>query len=597
MIKREGAKMKLLNLCSVVWCSLAVAIFGCLYDNEALASQTEALPTMQEARGMNDGTVGIVFHYEDLYRQLTDNMKSVLDKGNEIRLVQSIGDNHVQTIYDMLYLKGIDLGIVHSDVLEFMERTQYFPVEKKWIRYLVKLFDEKVVIIANSAYKRIEDLSGRPVNFSKAGKGRYITGTLLFDTLGINAEPLEINKKVALKKVKSGEIAAMVYLIEEMVPEFHGLTADDNVRLLAIPQTKKLLKIYNPTELTHEDFPNLIPEGESTPSIAVGVMLASYNWPPDNWRHEKVARFVEAFVSKFEEFKNPRYHPAWKNVSLMTEVPRWSRLPVMDILVQEKIAFLEEKQAAQKQQDTTDLEEVKARLTDELAKTENPDEFLEGFLEYLRERQGEAVKKPKAVKKPAAHVSRTSKASVNVGKDQSQVKKAPPSKPEKSKEKIVFVSSVMVPPDMGGLAGGDAKCNALAKSANLPGTYVAWLSDSSTSARERLTPGAGPFVRVDGIVIAEDIPDLLDGNITNPISITEKGKPFQPMVWTGTDASGTGENGFYCADWSMSSTAVKAIYGKAGRVDKSWTDIGTRNINCSVSPDSSVTISIYCFQR
>jgi len=386
--------MKLLNLFSVVWCSLAVAIFGCLYDNEALASQTEAFPTMQEARRMNDGTVGIVFHYENIYLRLTDNMKTALDKANEIRLVQSLGDNHVQTIYDMLYLKGIDLGIVHSDVLEFMARTQSFPVGKKQIRYLAKLFEAKVVIIANSAYKRIEDLSGRPVNFSKAGKGRYITGTLLFDTLGINAEPLEINKKVALKKVKSGEIAAMVYLIEEMVPEFHGLTADDNVRLLAIPQTKKLLKIYNPTELTHEDFPNLIPEGESRPSIAVGVMLASYNWPPDNWRHEKVARFVEAFVSKFEEFKNPRYHPAWKNVSLMTEVPRWSRLPVMDILVQEKIAFLESKQAAQEQQEDKDLEEVKARLAEELAKMKSPEEFLEGFLEYLRERQGEGTKKP-----------------------------------------------------------------------------------------------------------------------------------------------------------------------------------------------------------
>jgi hypothetical protein len=300
---------------------------------------------------------------------------------------------------------------------------------------------------------------------------------------------------------------------------------------------------------------------------------------------------VEAFVSKFDEFKDPRYHPAWKNVSLLAEVPRWSRLPVMDILVQEKIAFLEDEQAAHKQQDAKDLEEVKARLADELAKTENPDELLAGFLEYLREQQGEAVKKP------AAHVGRTSKASANDGKDQSQVKKGPLSKPVTSKEKIVFVSSVMVPPDVGGLAGADAKCNALAQSANLPGTYVAWLSDSSTSAKERLTPGAGPFVRVDGIIVAKDIPDLLDGNITNPISMTEKGKPFQPMVWTGTDASGAGENGFYCADWSMSSTAVKAIYGKAGRVDKSWTDIGTRNINCSVSPDSSVTISIYCFQQ
>jgi hypothetical protein len=103
---------------------------------------------------------------------------------------------------------------------------------------------------------------------------------------------------------------------------------------------------------------------------------------------------VEAFVSKFDEFKDPRYDPAWKNVSLLADVPRWSRLPVMDILVQEKIAFQEAQRVNRDKKEAQDLEEVKARLAEELAKTKSPEEFLEGFLEYLRERQGEGIKKP-----------------------------------------------------------------------------------------------------------------------------------------------------------------------------------------------------------
>ena len=93
----------------------------------------------------------------------------------------------------------------------------------------------------------------------------------------------------------------------------------------------------------------------------------------------------------YELCSSPQHDPAWKNVTLTAEVPQWSRLPIMEILAQEKIAFQETQQA--KKKEAKDLEEVKARLAEELANTESPEEFLEKFLEYLSQRQGEGTKK------------------------------------------------------------------------------------------------------------------------------------------------------------------------------------------------------------
>jgi hypothetical protein len=69
---------------------------------------------------------------------------------------------------------------------------------------------------------------------------------------------------------------------------------------------------------------------------------------------------------------------------------------------------------------------------------------------------------------------------------------------------FVFVtSSAHAPIELGpDLGAADAICAARATEANLPGTYVAWLSTSTRQARDRLA-GARGWVRVDGRPVAD----------------------------------------------------------------------------------------------
>src|SRR5262249_28544146 len=65
----------------------------------------------------------------------------------------------------------------------------------------------------------------------------------------------------------------------------------------------------------------------------------------------------------------------------------------------------------------------------------------------------------------------------------------------------------------GGLAGADTFCQGLATAAGLPGVFKAWLSDSTATAKDRLTHAVGPYVLRHGGVVANDWADLTSGSL------------------------------------------------------------------------------------
>ena len=88
-------------------------------------------------------------------------------------------------------------------------------------------------------------------------------------------------------------------------------------------------------------------------------------------------------------------------------------------------------------------------------------------------------------------------------------------------QKIVFASSATFDGNLGGLAGGDAKCQALAVAAGLKGTYRVWASDVTGTPLTRFTKANIPYARRDGVVVANNFADLIDGALLAPINLSE----------------------------------------------------------------------------
>jgi hypothetical protein len=146
--------------------------------------------------------------------------------------------------------------------------------------------------------------------------------------------------------------------------------------------------------------------------------------------------------------------------------------------------------------------------------------------------------------------------------------------------------------DLGGLAGADAHCVALAKTAGSTQTnWRAYLSttlpggDAGENARQRI--GKGPWHNAKGVMVAKSVDDLhLEGvNINKQTALTEKGevvggsgdKPNMHDILTGSDPMGmfsTAGGDTTCGNWTKSADGSAIV----GHHDRSGLKKATRHM-------------------
>jgi hypothetical protein len=77
--------------------------------------------------------------------------------------------------------------------------------------------------------------------------------------------------------------------------------------------------------LVADDYPELIDTDGSVSTVAVGNVLAVYNWHPGTERYRRVERFVHAFFDRLHDLRSPPYHPKWREINIAAPVPGWTR--------------------------------------------------------------------------------------------------------------------------------------------------------------------------------------------------------------------------------------------------------------------------------
>ena len=275
---------------------------------------------------VNGGVVGVVSGgVTGTYVRIAADLANALDDGYQLRVLPIIGKGSVRNIEDLLLLRGIDVAIVQSDVLDFYKRAELVPNIEGKIRYITKLYNEEVHVLARSEYGTIDDLAGKRVNFGTEGSGTFMTASIIFDDLGIDVDVQSDPEPIALEKLRAGEIDAMVFVGGKPVAFIGEVDRSEQLRLLAIPPAR-IKAAYLPSELTPDIYPNLIDAGDPVETVAVSAVLAAYNWPADHPRRQKLNRFIESFSANFSRLLEPPFHPKWREIELSAQVPGWQRV-------------------------------------------------------------------------------------------------------------------------------------------------------------------------------------------------------------------------------------------------------------------------------
>jgi TRAP transporter TAXI family solute receptor len=275
---------------------------------------------------MNANTVTIATSEPSLgYVQLGYDLAAVLNKGDDLRILPVLTKGGYQNVMDVRFLHGIDLGFVQSNVLGYYRRSRVIGDLSDKLVYILKVCNQEIHLVARSDISSIEQLRGKKVNFSTPGSGTQMSARDIMGRLGIAVEEVNFGPNDSMERLKNGQIDAIVITVGKPAPAIVPLKASDGYRILPMPYTTALMDDYLPTTLTHDDYPNLIPPGETVDTLASGTILFAYNWPKNSDRYRRIDKFVQAFFSNFSELlKPPRYHK-WSETNLAGTISGWKR--------------------------------------------------------------------------------------------------------------------------------------------------------------------------------------------------------------------------------------------------------------------------------
>jgi len=327
--------------------------FSMLFFSLVLIGQAQAqrgqVTYEEKRRQANDIAVSIVVSgLSCTCARFAEDIRNVINdlRPDGIRVLPVLGVGGLQNLNDVLFLKGIDMGVVDEDNLQLLKKRNpqlYANIEQR-VQYITKLYNSEFHVLARNDIKTYEDLRGKKVNFNQKDSQTEVTADIVFQMLNIDVERLNYDNDDAIKRLRDGQISAMIILSGAPQAALVKLTREDGVHFLPLDEKSlpghnvaAVLNQYLPTNLTDKEYPNLIPNGTSGPTIGNRALLATYAWPENSPRYNRLTKFVHEFFGKIDQFQDGARHPKWREFNVAAGIPGWTRFgPAADWIAENK---------------------------------------------------------------------------------------------------------------------------------------------------------------------------------------------------------------------------------------------------------------------
>ena len=312
------------------------------FETIPLRAQTApaAAPSPENAlrERKNSGTVGIACgQLGAAYPTLAQDIAKVLDDGDNLRVIPMITYGSASNIEDLLYLASVDVAFTKADNFEYFKKTININLKNR-IHYITRLYDAELHILVRPEIKNLEDLRGKKVNIGTVGNAAHTTVPIVMKALGINVEMINVDHSIGLEMMKKGEVSAAMRVGGKPMDTFTKVPEGSGFRFLpiSVSQYAQLFaEQYVLGQLTHKDYPKLIPEGETISTVAVPEILAVYNWPKGTDRYQRVEKFIAGLFKNFKKLQEGPFHEKWKDINLAATIPGWTRSEIAERMLKE----------------------------------------------------------------------------------------------------------------------------------------------------------------------------------------------------------------------------------------------------------------------
>jgi TRAP transporter TAXI family solute receptor len=256
---------------------------------------------------------------------LASEMAELFSGGSPLRMLPMLGDSGERNLALLLTEPHIDAAFVSTDALAEAGAREFGGSLAAKVELVARLGPQEIHVVARQDIGSLADLAGKEVNFGPEGGSSAVTAERLFKALDIKVEPLGLEARTAMERLKRGAIAALVVVGGKPAPLISDIPAGLGIHLLPVEFGAGVTDAYLPTSFDHDDYPNLIEREVSVPTLATGMLLLAARGKDEPGYDPRVALFVETLFSHFGALLSPDRHPKWREINLAASLPGYAR--------------------------------------------------------------------------------------------------------------------------------------------------------------------------------------------------------------------------------------------------------------------------------
>lgn len=317
----------LASLACLTWLAATVPAFAQTEDGVVV----QQAPKKKKARKVEDGSlndrvnrgmVSIVTSDDDT--ETVNDIARAMNEEGRMRVVPILGESAVANVRDLLYLRGVDAGILNADVLPYLRLTGDMPAAQRRVRYVTKLYDKTVFLITGPSGSSLAELAGKKVATAGKETDSGVTARTVLSLSKIDAELVATTTPKAVEGVLTGEYAAFIAVSRDAASLLRFIPDGSGLKIAPLPISTALSEIYAPRRLAAIEAPSLLPE-EGIETLTVPALLAVFDWKQGGPRYAPVAGFAAKLIDQTANaasFENGR---AWREMTPDVEIAGWRR--------------------------------------------------------------------------------------------------------------------------------------------------------------------------------------------------------------------------------------------------------------------------------
>jgi hypothetical protein len=206
-----------------------------------------------------------------------------------------------------------------------MKLTKQHPGIERRLSFIVRLYDEPFHVLARREIATVQELNGQKVVVAAPDTGGELSARTLMMLLDVKPDYVHAEWQAGVDMLRSGGAVAMIYPTRKVSSFLRGLVGIERLHFLPLTGTPATQKTYEATELTAEEYPNLIGIGRTVRTLQLATGLVNFNWPPNHERYKHLARFTTALFESLDELAKPPRHEVWRQIDVDAQLLGWSR--------------------------------------------------------------------------------------------------------------------------------------------------------------------------------------------------------------------------------------------------------------------------------